>query len=112
MTHDAAHDSTHDAIRQTVENDAGTAVTAYLLAGPGTFGILGHLLDRFFGTTFLVAFGVLIGLALALYVIWLRYGGSDTSTMDVPGSQSAAPHDTVQTPIATSAPRTTNEETT
>ncbi|GAB47035.1 AtpZ/AtpI family protein [Mobilicoccus pelagius] len=112
MTHDPAHDPTHDAVRHTVQDDAGTAVTAYLLAGPGTFGLIGHGLDRLFHTTFLVALGVLIGLALALYVIWLRYGGSDTSTKDVPGSQSAAPHATVQTPIATSAPRTTNEETT
>ena len=56
--------------------DTATGVTSYLLAGPLGFGAAGYGLDRWWGTSFLVAIGVLVGMGLALYVIWLRYGTS------------------------------------
>lgn len=51
-----------------------TSIIAYLISGPLVYGGLGYLLDRWLDTRFLVGVGVLVGMALALYVVWLRYG--------------------------------------
>ena len=51
-----------------------TAVIAYLLAGPAGFGLLGWLLDALIGTEFLLPVGVVLGMVLSMYVIWVRYG--------------------------------------
>ncbi|UER54952.1 AtpZ/AtpI family protein [Kineosporiaceae bacterium SCSIO 59966] len=58
------------------EQDAAAAwsVPAYLLSGMAGYGFLGWLLDRWLGTSWLVLVGVLVGTALAGYLIWLRYG--------------------------------------
>lgn len=50
------------------------SVIAYLVTGPALFGGLGWLLDRWLGTGFIVLLGLLAGMAMSLYVIWLRYG--------------------------------------
>lgn len=63
------------------QTDAAVGVTSYLFAGPLCFGGIGYGLDRWLGTHAFVAVGVLIGMALSLYVIWLRYGtGAGTSS--------------------------------
>lgn len=49
-------------------------IIAYLITGPSVFGGLGWLLDRWLGTGFLIVVGLLGGMAMSLYVIWLRYG--------------------------------------
>jgi hypothetical protein len=49
-------------------------VISYLVTGPAVFGGLGHLADRWLGTGFLLPVGLLGGMAMSLYVIWLRYG--------------------------------------
>jgi hypothetical protein len=49
-------------------------VISYLVTGPAVFGGLGHLADRWLGTSFLLPIGLLGGMAMSLYVIWLRYG--------------------------------------
>ena len=54
----------------------GATVIAYLLTGPAVFGAIGWGLDALLGTGFLVVVGILAGMALSLYVIWLRYGTS------------------------------------
>ena len=65
----------------TAQADAlGATVLAYLITGPLLFGGIGWLLDRAFDTTFLVAFGVVLGMGLSLYTIWLRYGTSQAPT--------------------------------
>jgi len=51
-----------------------TSVTAYLISGPVVFGGAGRGLDLWLGTRFLTPIGLLAGMALSLYVIWLRYG--------------------------------------
>ena len=56
------------------QTDLGNAVIAYLIAGPLTFGGLGWLADWGLGTRFLLPVGVVLGMVLSLYVIWLRYG--------------------------------------
>lgn len=47
---------------------------AYVLAGPLTFGPVGWGLDHLLGTSFLLPLGILAGMALSLYVVWVRYG--------------------------------------
>lgn len=51
-----------------------TSVTAYLITGPVLFGGIGLGLDRWLGTGFFVVMGLLSGMAMSLYVVWLRYG--------------------------------------
>ncbi|WP_409485156.1 hypothetical protein [Arsenicicoccus dermatophilus] len=55
-------------------HSAATDVTAYLLAGPATFGLIGHGLDRWWGTGFCLPTGLVLGFLLSLYVVWVRYG--------------------------------------
>ena len=47
---------------------------AYVLAGPLTVGPVGWGLDQLLGTSFLLPLGILAGMALSLYVVWVRYG--------------------------------------
>ncbi|MFC7489527.1 MULTISPECIES: hypothetical protein [unclassified Knoellia] len=54
----------------------GATVIAYLLTGPAVFGAIGWGLDQLLGTGFILVIGILAGMALSLYVIWLRYGTS------------------------------------
>jgi F0F1-type ATP synthase assembly protein I len=51
-----------------------TSVTAYLISGPVLFGGIGLGLDRWLGTGFFIVLGLLSGMAMSLYVVWLRYG--------------------------------------
>ncbi|QFQ30636.1 hypothetical protein EEW87_010595 [Janibacter melonis] len=65
----------------TAQADAlGATVLAYLVTGPVLFGGAGWLLDRWLGTSLIVAVGVVVGMGLSLYVIWLRYGTSQAPT--------------------------------
>ena len=57
-------------------------VLAHLITGPILYGAIGWLLDRWLGTSFLVIVGVVGGMALSLYVIWLRYGTSQAPHTD------------------------------
>lgn len=57
---------------------AAWTVLAYLISGPFLYGGLGWLADRWLGTfPVFVLIGVLGGMALALYVVWVRYGAPD-----------------------------------
>lgn len=58
------------------QGDIYTGVLSRLIAGPMALGALGWGLDRWLGTAFLLPTAILLGMALALYVIWLRYGTS------------------------------------
>lgn len=51
-----------------------TSALAYLLSGPLTFGGLGWLTDWWLGTQVFVVIGLMLGMAMSIYVIWLRYG--------------------------------------
>ena len=77
------------------QTDLANGVIAYLIAGPAGFGVLGWLLDRWLGVTGFVAVGILVGMGLSLYAIWLRYGTSQAPTTDHPddgSTRAAAPH--------------------
>lgn len=47
-------------------------ITGYLVAGVVVYGVLGWLVDRWLGTRFLVAVGMLLGTGFAMYLIWRR----------------------------------------
>jgi F0F1-type ATP synthase assembly protein I len=49
-------------------------VVSYLISGPVMFGALGWGLDTWLGTSWLVAVGIVGGMALSLYLVWFRYG--------------------------------------
>lgn len=52
----------------------GATIIASLLTGPAVFGFLGWLLAQWLDLRFFIPVGVLIGMTLSLYTIWLRYG--------------------------------------
>jgi F0F1-type ATP synthase assembly protein I len=53
-------------------------VLAHLISGPLLYGGLGWLVDRWLGTApVFVAIGILSGMTLALYTVWVRYGAHD-----------------------------------
>jgi len=45
----------------------------YLTAGVLMYGALGWLADRWLGTSFLVAVGILVGAGLGLFLTWNRF---------------------------------------
>jgi ATP synthase protein I len=51
------------------------SIIGTLIAGVLAWGGIGWLLDRWLGTSFLVAVGVVVGMAGAFYLIIRRYGG-------------------------------------
>ncbi len=51
-----------------------STVIAYLITGPAMMGGLGWLVDRWLGTTFVVGVGIIAGMIMSVYVIWVRYG--------------------------------------
>jgi len=48
----------------------------YLVAGVLMYGLIGWGLDRWLGTSFLVAIGILVGAGLALYMTFARFNRS------------------------------------
>ena len=49
-------------------------VVSYLISGPVMFAGIGWALDSWLGTEFLVPVGILVGMAVSLYLVWFRYG--------------------------------------
>jgi ATP synthase protein I len=54
--------------------DAVWSIIGTLVAGVLAWGFIGWLLDRWLGTSFLVAVGIIVGMAGAMYLIIKRYG--------------------------------------
>jgi F0F1-type ATP synthase assembly protein I len=54
--------------------DQGVMVLSYLIGGVLVYGGLGWLGDHFFGTSFLLPLGIVLGAALAVYAIIKRFG--------------------------------------
>lgn len=55
--------------------DQGMMILSYLLAGIGLYGGLGWLADQVLATSFGLPVGLLVGMAVSIYVIIKRYGG-------------------------------------
>jgi F0F1-type ATP synthase assembly protein I len=51
------------------------SIIGTLVAGVLAWGGIGWLLDRWLGTNFLVAVGIVVGMGGAFYLIIKRYGG-------------------------------------
>ncbi|KRF15356.1 hypothetical protein ASG90_11635 [Nocardioides sp. Soil797] len=45
----------------------------YIVAGVFVYGALGWGLDRWLGTTYLVAIGILLGAVFGIYMTWARF---------------------------------------
>jgi F0F1-type ATP synthase assembly protein I len=45
----------------------------YIVSGVAVYGALGWLADRWLGTSYLVAIGILLGAAFGLYMTWARF---------------------------------------
>jgi ATP synthase protein I len=45
----------------------------YLVSGVAIYGFLGWLADRWLGTSFLVAIGILVGAGFGLYMTFVRF---------------------------------------
>jgi F0F1-type ATP synthase assembly protein I len=54
--------------------DVVWSVIGTLVAGVLAWGFIGWLLDRWLGTSYLVAVGIIVGMAGAFYLIIKRYG--------------------------------------
>ncbi len=48
----------------------------YLVAGVSIYGLLGWLADRWLGTSYLVAIGIVVGAGFGLYLTIARFTGS------------------------------------
>jgi F0F1-type ATP synthase assembly protein I len=55
-------------------SDVVWSIIGTLVAGVLAWGFIGWLLDRWLGTGYLVAVGILVGAAAAFYLIIRRYG--------------------------------------
>jgi ATP synthase protein I len=73
--HDGSSGSEESGPSPTFQADAmGATVIAYLVTGPAVFGGIGWLLAQWLGISAPIPVGILLGMALSLYIIWLRYG--------------------------------------
>ncbi|MBO3142129.1 hypothetical protein [Dermatophilus congolensis] len=108
-----------NALAQTEKNtsdnasNAASRLVAYLIAGPVVYGGLGYLIDIWLGTRFGIAVGTLLGLGLSLYIVWLRYGGSQSPVPSAFAPHTAKVNEPVARPNVTASPglnRTTSEE--
>lgn len=52
----------------------GMVVLSYILAGLVLYGGLGWLGDRYFNTSWLLPLGLILGMALSIYMVIKRYG--------------------------------------
>ncbi len=55
--------------------DVVWSIIGTLIAGVLAWGGIGWLLDRWLGTRYLVAVGIIVGMAGAMYLIIKRHGG-------------------------------------
>ena len=65
----------------------------YIVAGVAFYGFLGWLADRWLGTGYLVAIGILAGAALGLYLTFARFRPEPAAPDPRPGSGKQLPQD-------------------
>ncbi len=61
-----------DSARDSPQGDPWHAF-GYLVAGVLLYGFVGFMLDRWWGTSFMVVIGILLGAGLALYQTFARF---------------------------------------
>lgn len=52
----------------------------YVVSGVAIYGFLGWLTDRWLGTSFLVAIGIMIGAGLGIYLTFVRFNRAQPSS--------------------------------
>ena len=76
--------------RDTPQGDPWHAF-GYLVSGVFVYGLLGWLVDRWWGTSFMVVVGILAGAALGIFMTFARFNkpwsASSTQTQDPPARQ-------------------------
>jgi F0F1-type ATP synthase assembly protein I len=73
------------ASRQGSGADTGWAIVGTMLSGMAVWGGAGWLLDRWLDTRVFAPVGILLGMAAAIYVVVVRYGGADPHIGRRPG---------------------------
>ncbi len=58
----------------------------YLVSGVAIYGFAGWLLDRWWGTSFMVAIGILFGAGLGIYMTHLRFNRTPAPTAPITGT--------------------------
>src|SRR6185312_10047874 len=76
--------------------DTGWAIIGTMISGMAVWGGAGWLLDRWLDTRVFVPVGVLLGMAVAIYVVVVRYGGAPPTpggrrTGNTPGGRRSRP---------------------
>lgn len=62
-------------------------VTAILISGPLVYTLIGWFADRWLDTKpWLTLTGLLLGMALSMYLVWIRYGNPGEKAGDPSGS--------------------------
>jgi ATP synthase protein I len=56
------------------DEGAAWTILGYLLSGPLFWGAVGYGVDKWLGTGYFLASGLLLGMGAALYLVWLRFG--------------------------------------
>ncbi len=59
---------------RSAEMNQGMRVLSYLIAGIGLYGAVGWAGDHWLGTRFLLPVGLVVGAALAMYMVIKRFG--------------------------------------
>ena len=87
--------------RQGSGAETGWAVTGTLISGMALWGGVGWLLDRWLGILFFAPAGILLGTAVAIYMVVARYGAVDPPpeqrTRKTPGGRRSLPRGNGQT---------------
>ena len=60
--------------------ETGWAIIGTMISGMAVWGGAGWLLDRWLDTRVFLPVGVLLGMAVAIYVVVVRYGGAPPTT--------------------------------
>jgi F0F1-type ATP synthase assembly protein I len=66
-------DASADSSQEQPKQDPWQAFS-YIVSGVLLYGVLGWLADRWFGTTYLVAVGILLGAGLGIFMVLRRFG--------------------------------------
>lgn len=62
------------------------AAVGYLVAGVALYGLAGWGLDQWWGTSFMVAVGIVLGAVLGIYLTFLKFQAADPGSTSKTGT--------------------------